>query len=170
MVTKDLFSLQQLLVLLFPLLVLPSTLYFREVEALSRKVVLNWHTYFNILYAEPNTGAGRDGSDYLGFGSQGDAVGKVQGQLHVQPGLSSAPDKDDRIPNRHDSVCYLRIRRNGGLLRSFPSHLHETKLSLTRRCVQIMLINKTPFKLDIPNLTSTMTISLVSVHTISSLV
>lgn len=52
--------------------------------------------------------------DYLGSRSPGHAMGQVQGKVHVQPRLPSSQNQDDRISNRHDSVCVFGIRWNGG--------------------------------------------------------
>ena len=43
-------------------------------------------------------------------------MGQVQGILHVQPSLPFAEDKDDCLPNRHDTLRGLRISWHCGIV------------------------------------------------------
>lgn len=58
-------------------------------------------------------------------------MGEVQGILHVQPGLSSAKDEDDRISDRHDSLRDFRIRWNSRVIRYPSSPIKPEEYTLT---------------------------------------
>lgn len=54
---------------------------------------------------------------HLGPRPQRDPLDKVQGLEHVHSHLSSAPDQDDRLPDRHDLLRMLRVCRDGCIIR-----------------------------------------------------
>jgi hypothetical protein len=61
-------------------------------------------------------GAGSQHGCDMGFRFEGDAMGEVQGILHVQPSLSSTEGEDNYLPNCHDSLRSLGISWDSGTL------------------------------------------------------
>lgn len=65
-------------------------------------------------------------------------MGEIQRFLHVQPSLSPTPNENDRLPNRHDSLRMLRIRRNSvtvRYVRTIPEQ--SAAYMLTGSCVRL---------------------------------
>jgi hypothetical protein len=113
---------------------------------------------------------GHNDASNLGFRSQGDAMGEVQVFIHVQPSLPSAAYKDDRLPNRHDSLRSFGIRGNCRVIRYFlRSPFCRKEKPPDSSSYQIMSNSKMGFRLKIPELTYITTTSSVSHHIIFSL-